>query len=133
MKHFIKRAFNRITPSVVNELELERGSLLRPDEPVAQKNLMQNYRLLAALAPQSLPSLSEVGFRKYSQFEEDGMLLYIFSLIPTLNRTCVEICAGDGRENMTSNLIINHGWRGHLFDGNSFNVEAGKRFDAQDE
>jgi len=131
MKKLFKRAFNRLARAVVNELELDRGSVLRPDEPVAQQNLMQSYRLMAALAPQSLPALRDVGFRKYSQFEEDGIILYLFSLIPPINRTCVEICAGNGRECMTSNLIINHGWWGHLFDGNSSNVAAGKRFFSQ--
>lgn len=131
MKQLLKRAFNRVRPAVVNELELEQGAVLRPGESVAQLNLMQSYRLLAVLSPQSLPSLQEVGFRKHSQFEEDGMLLYIFSLIAPVNRTCVEICAGNGRENMTSNLILNHGWWGHLFDGDPANVAAGNRFFAR--
>lgn len=128
MKRLFKRAFNRVVPSIVNELELERGSVFLNNEPVAQRALMQNYRLLAALAPQSLPSLGDVGFRKYSQFEEDGILLYLFSLIQPINRTCVEICAGNGRQCMTTNLIINHGWWGHLFDGSAANVAAGTRF-----
>jgi hypothetical protein len=131
MKKLLKKTFNRLTPAVINELELARGSVFLHNEPVAQKSLMQSYRLLAAVAPQSLPSINDVGFRKYSQFEEDGILLYLFSLIPPINRTCVEICAGNGRECMTSNLIINHGWWGHLFDGSPANVEAGNRFFAQ--
>src|SRR5688572_16882233 len=114
MKQVLKKAFNRLAPAVVNELELERGAAFIHNEPVAQKQLMQSYRLLAALAPNSLPAFGDVGFRKYSQFEEDGILLYIFSLIAPINRTCVEICAGNGRECMASNLIINHGWWGHL-------------------
>jgi hypothetical protein len=101
------------------------------NEAAAQKTLMQQYRLLAATAPDRLPDLRDVGFRKYSQFEEDGILLYIFSLISPTNRTCVEICAGDGRECNTANLIINHGWWGHLFDGNENNVRAGTAFFAQ--
>jgi hypothetical protein len=131
MKQLFKKAFNRITPSVVNELELERGAVLLHNESVAQKGLMQSYRLLAQQAPHVLPGFGDVGFRKYSQFEEDGILLYLFSLVAPLNRTCVEICAGNGRECMTTNLIINHGWWGHLFDGNADNVAAGKRFFAQ--
>jgi len=98
------------------------------NEAVAQKTLMQQYRLLACGGKEWLPSMKDVGFRKYSQFEEDGILLYIFSLIPPINRTCVEICAGDGRECNTANLIINHGWWGHLFDGNEQNVKSGKKF-----
>jgi hypothetical protein len=43
-----------------------------------------------------LPPLSDVGFRNYSQFEEDGILLYLFSLIAPINRKCVEICDGNG-------------------------------------
>jgi hypothetical protein len=128
IKRFTKRLFNRIAPSLANELELQRGSVLLNNEVVAQKALMQSYRLLAAQHAEFLPDIADVGFRKYSQFEEDGILLYIFSLIRPVNRTCVEICAGNGRECMTANLIINHGWWGHLFDGNRGNVADGNRF-----
>ena len=89
---------------------------------------MQQYRLLAVSGKEHLPSLMDVGFRNYSQFEEDGILLYLFSLIPPANRICVEICAGNGRECMATNLIINHGWWGHLFDGHEDNVRDGRRF-----
>jgi hypothetical protein len=98
------------------------------DEAVAQKALMQQYRLLASQGRERLPSITDVGFRKHSQFEEDGILLYIFSLIAPINRTCVEICAGDGRQCNTANLIINHGWWGHLFDGNPDYVRAGRDY-----
>ena len=112
----------------MNQLELAVGSKLINNEVVAQKLLALHYRELAATGRHKLPKLSEVGFRKYSQFEEDGMLLHIFALMPPLNRKCVEICAGNGRECMTANLIINHGWFGFLFDGNEHSVEAGRRF-----
>jgi hypothetical protein len=95
---------------------------------VAQKVLMNQYRFLASMGLKYLPSIGEVGFRKYSQFEEDGILLYIFSLIPPVNRTCVEICAGNGLECNTTNLIINHGWWAHLFDGDEENVKKGNSF-----
>lgn len=128
MKRLTKRVFNRLVPSVINELELERGSTFVDDEAAAQKNLMMSYRMLASQGRAALPSFADAGFRKYSQFEEDGILLLLFSLIAPVNRTCVEICAGNGRECMASNLIINHGWWGHLFDGNEANVAAGQRF-----
>ena len=110
MKHIAKRLFDRLARSVADELQLEFGTNLRSNEAVAQKALMQEYRLLAARGKGCLPPLSDVGFRNYSQFEEDGILLYLFSLISPINRKCVEICAGNGRECMTANLIINHGW-----------------------
>jgi hypothetical protein len=128
MKRLLKRIFNRLASATSNEIELERGGVFLHNESVAQKALMQSYRLLAAKNKNLLPSFNDVGFRKYSQFEEDGILLYIFSLIQSANRTCVEICAGNGRQCMATNLIVNHGWWGHLFDGDDQNVAAGNRF-----
>jgi len=130
MKRRLKKVLRRLTRSILKEL----GSGLEFDfknEAAAQKTLMQQYRLLASKGNEWLPSMKDVGFRKYSQFEEDGILLYIFSMIPPINRTCVEICAGNGRECNTANLIINHGWWGHLFDGNEQNVKSGKEFFTQ--
>jgi hypothetical protein len=96
MKRIAKRLFNRLVGSIGNELQLEFGRTLAPNEAVAQKTLMQEYRLLAARGKEYLPPLSDVVFRNYSQFEEDGILLYLFSLIPLVNRKCVGICAGNG-------------------------------------
>lgn len=75
-----------------------------------------------------LPSFEDVGFRVYSQFDEDGILLYIFSLIGATDKRCVEICAGAGFECNTANLIINHAWHGLLFDGDPRNIRMGREF-----
>jgi hypothetical protein len=92
--------------------------------------LSLKYRELAQNKA-SLPSFDEVGFRTYSQNEEDGILLYIFSLIGTTNKKAVEIGAGDGIECNTANLIINQGWNGLLFDGNKTSVLRGQEFYAR--
>jgi hypothetical protein len=76
-------------------------------------------------------TLSEYGFSCYSQTDEDGILLYIFSVVGATNRSCVEICAGDGIQCNTANLIVNHGWSGLLIDGERENVERGTRFYAK--
>jgi hypothetical protein len=76
----------------------------------------------------ALPGLKEVGFKAFSQTDEDGMLLYIFSIIGVANKTCVEVCAGAGIECNTANLLINHGWHGLLVDGNEANVRHGQLF-----
>jgi len=130
MRRMIKKVISRLAGPIISEFKsiLEAQGM---DEAVAQKTLIQQYRLLASRGNEWLPNLRDVGFRKYSQFEEDGILLYIFSLIPPINRTCVEICAGKGRECNTANLIINHGWWGHLFDGSGQNVKEGKAFFSQ--
>ena len=97
----------------------------------AQQVLLRlQYQSLAraGLRADQMPGFRDVGFRCFSQFEEDGILLYIFSLIGSTNRIVVEIGAGDGRECMAANLLINHGWWGVLFDGRSENVAAAERF-----
>lgn len=96
------------------------------DDQVAQRVLHHQYRADAQVGRRS--TFAEVGFRRYSQFEEDGILLYLFSIIEPHNRTCVEMCAGDGMECNTTNLIVNHGWWGQLFDGNADSVSRGQAF-----
>ncbi len=96
-------------------------------DPAVQVYLKFIYQgMLRSRMP--LPSFDEVGFKIFSQADEDGILLYIFSLIGTTGKSCVEICAGDGRECNSANLIINHGWNGLLIDGNKELVEKGREY-----
>ncbi len=131
MKRMVKKALRRLAQPLIDEIRGISDNPRVDDEASAQKVLMIQYRFLASLGHDKLPGIRDVGFRKYSQFEEDGILLYIFSLIPPINRKCVEICAGEGRECNTANLIINHGWWGYLFDGDEENVKAGMQFFAK--
>lgn len=97
----------------------------RPVDALSQLQLRLFYRHLLETGA-AMPGLNEVGFKAYSQTDEDGILLYIFSIIGTKNRQSVEICAGDGIECNTSNLIINDGWHGLLVDGNEDLVKQGQ-------
>jgi hypothetical protein len=72
--------------------------------------------------------LYDYGFSVFSQHEEDGILLYIFSKIGTTNKLCVELCVGNGIESNSANLIINHFWHGLLLDGNEQNVNTAINF-----
>jgi hypothetical protein len=104
-------------------MELPRHDLTAP----GQLALMNSYRSLYQLRT-AAPEFRDAGFSLYSQHEEDGLLLYLFSLLGTTSKTCVEICAGDGRECNTVNLILNHRWVALLFDGSRKSVEAGVSF-----
>lgn len=79
----------------------------------------------------ALPPLSDVGFKVYSQNEEDGILWFLFSVLGTTNQVSVEICAADGVQCNSANLILNHGWRGLLFDGSDDNIARGREFYAR--
>ena len=75
-----------------------------------------------------LPSLKDTGFRVYSQFEEDGLLLFIFSVIGMNCKTFVEIGSDDGVNSNSANLYFNFGWHGLFVDGNPKSIKRGKRF-----
>ena len=75
-----------------------------------------------------LPRLQDVEFHHYSQNGEDGVLLFLFAILGTTNRRCVELCAGDGIECNTANLIVNHGWKALMFDGSQENIQKGQAF-----
>lgn len=136
MKSIIRRIARKVGRSIDHDLltSLERikhhdytNPSHQDDSKVSQIHLALYYKDLMTRNA-TLPSFNEVGFRCYSQFEEDGILLFIFSLIGVKTKKVVELCAGEGRECMATNLIINHGWNGFLFDGDSSNVDKGMNF-----
>lgn len=72
-----------------------------------------------------LPQLNEVGFRIFSQNDEDGIILFIFSIIGCTNKLFVEIGTGDGGECNCANLAVNFGWHGLFIDGDEAAVNRG--------
>ncbi len=86
--------------------------------------LSLKYRELAGRPV--IPTFDDFEFRSFSQNGEDGILLYIFSVIGITTRKVVEVCASDGIECNSANLIINHGWKALLFDGNIERIERGR-------
>ena len=95
---------------------------------VSQVSLIIAYKQALAEYKNCPFTFADIGYKIYSQHEEDGILIYIFSIISTKSRKCVEICAGDGIECNTANLLVNHKWTGLLIDGNSVNVKRGQQF-----
>jgi hypothetical protein len=93
---------------------------------LSQINLMLKYRELHRAGIQL--RFEDVEFSAYSQNGEDGILLYLFSVLGTTNKIVLEVGSGDGIENNSANLIINHGWTAHLFDASAERVEAARTF-----
>lgn len=90
----------------------------RAPDAAAQLALSLAYR---QAAPEALGGpLRRYGFSAFSQTDEDGILLYLFSRLGTTDvPRAVELCAGDGIECNTANLIVNHGWHALLVDGDA--------------
>lgn len=128
MKKYLKGLIKRTIQEIITTSgELSSSKSGEAIDKKLQILLSLKYKEIA-LKESSLPGFSDVEFSNFSQNEEDGILLYIFSLIGTTNKRVVEICAGDGIECNAANLIINHGWEGLLFDGNQKLIEQGKSF-----
>ena len=113
----------------IEQIEQRLGEMAlasRGPDKGTQTHLTLRYRELAAQG--TILPFEEVEFRNYSQFGEDGILHYIFSLIGTHDKRAVEFCAGIGSECNAANLIINHGWTALLVDGDEDHVAQGEKF-----
>jgi hypothetical protein len=83
---------------------------------LARHGLNREYPgLIQASEPKS--EINRHEFKIYSQYGEDGILLYLFSLLGTTNKKFVEFGVNDGRECLTANLSVNFGWSGLLIEG----------------
>lgn len=120
---YLKNQISKLILKILSLTELNSNSQIHQIMIINQYTLMKKL-----MTPQEMPSLKDVGFRLYSQFEEDGMLLYIFSVIGSSNKRVIELCAGSGETCMASNLILNHGWEALLVDGDQENVDRGIQF-----
>ncbi len=89
--------------------------------------LVEKYRELVRNGS-PLPSFADVGFRSFSQFDEDGILLFLFAVIGTTNREAIEICSGVGYECNCANLAIHHGWETLMIDGSESNNAIARQF-----
>lgn len=119
VKHFLKDKFlitkirNRFLPSV----------------QVSQRQLFHNYQQMAKEG--KLPAVRDTGFRVFSQFEEDGKLLFIFSVLGMEPKSFVEIGSDDGVNSNSANLYFNFGWHGLFIDANKKSIRRGKKFFAR--
>lgn len=116
LKHFIKKHFYHYFLK----------QKLSPEVGISQISLYMSYR--RDLAKGNVPTLNATGFRVFSQFEEDGLLLFLFSLIGMTRKTFVEIGGADGINSNCSNLYFHHGWHGVFIDASKKQIEIGKRF-----
>ncbi len=97
--------------------------------PSTQASLRQlhNYWQMQALAGH-VPAIADTGLKVFSQFEEDGKLLFIFSVIGMGSKTFIEIGADDGVNSNSANLAMNFGWHGLFIDGNETAIKRGQNF-----
>jgi hypothetical protein len=106
----------------VPKVELESGY------QQIQRSLTTQYAICRAQKIVPYPNIRDASFRAYSQFEEDGIILYVLSMIGFGTKRVVEICCGTGDECMATNLILHHGYEGFLFEGDENHVGSANAF-----
>jgi hypothetical protein len=114
-----------------------RRNLLPNDAAAIQKHIMSAWRADAA-STIGYKELLESGFRVFSQNDEDGVLLRIFAHIGQANQYVVEVgsnCDDSDLgipQNLSTNLIVNHGWHGAIFEIDPTECERMRYFFARD-
>lgn len=97
-----------------------------PAVQIGQVHLLNFYR--DKMNSGQLPSFNSTGFKVFSQFEEDGKLLYLFSIIGMGEKRFVDIGSDDGINSNCANFAVNFGWSGLFIDADKDALAIGKKF-----
>src|SRR5687768_10782172 len=116
LKHIIKKYFQIFW----------LRSKFSPAVQIAQRHLFHFYQLNHQHAEKI--NLKTCGYRVFSQFEEDGKILFILAVIGIKNSIFIEIGSDDGLNSNCANLALNFGWHGLFIDANSLSISRGRRF-----
>lgn len=112
--------------AVADRLRLEERTATATK--VAQRHLLLHYRQLI-LRNDPLPPASATGYRIFSQFDEDGIVLFLLGVLGIGPGTFVDIGAGDGIvASNCANLALNLGFHGLFIDINPDLVRQGEWF-----
>jgi hypothetical protein len=106
---------------------IRNDAAFSPSTKVSQIQLFNMYQNMARDGRQ-LPSIFDVGFRVYSQFEEDGMILFLLAVLGMKTKYFVDIGSGNCINSNCANLAINHGFHGLFIDGNEKRILTGQTF-----
>ena len=116
---------NPISNAYWEEMRIQEKS--SPQIKICQVQLLNQYRSLLERG-EKLPSIFDTGFRIYSQFEEDGMILFLLAILGMKKKLFVDIGAGNGIKSNCANLAVNLGWYGLFIDGSERNKKTGTEF-----
>ena len=97
-----------------------------PAVKIGQLQVWHHYR--AQIEAGHAPKLCETGFRCFSQFEEDGIILFIMAALGISQGVFLDVGSADGVNSNCANLALNFGWRGTFIDGDPSNIARGRAF-----
>jgi hypothetical protein len=90
----------------------------------SENQLLMLGRLLSETikSKKHIASLSEVEFKVFSQWGDDGIIQWLVNNLEFPNKTFVEFGVANYRESNTRFLMMNNNWSGLVMDGSDSNV-----------
>jgi len=125
-RQIARRIIDRVFEVVASQQSIfEKTS---PVTKIALKSLYLSYRRKAEKG-EKLPPIWEHGFRVFSQFDEDGIMVFLLGVIGIGPGKFVDIGGGDGiGASNCANLALNFGFHGLFIDKDLEQIEKGERF-----
>lgn len=113
IKKLIKKYKSKIEKRLVEERD-DKKMIFGKQLCFSQKNINAN-------------KLSDIEFRVFSQWGEDGIIEYIVNNIPIKNKTFIEFGVENYNESNTRFLMMNRNWSGLIIDGSEQNINYVKK------
>lgn len=71
----------------------------------------------------NISAFSDVEFKAFSQWGEDGIIQYLIHRVPIQDRSFIEFGVEDYTESNTRFLLVNDRWRGLVLDSSNHNID----------
>lgn len=133
----IRKIGSKVMDGLANRIATRLGARNEPDpsqdprtSPATKLALLalhQQWRTLARSSGE-LPDRLGGGARIFSQFEEDGLLLYLDAVLELEPKIFLDIVSADGINSNCANLALNLGYTGAFIDGNPAAIARGRRY-----
>jgi hypothetical protein len=114
MKRILKRLLRPFHTPLLDKLKLEQFHIEENRILTAQLLIKETY------ARKRMPArLSDVEFKVFSQWGEDGIIQFLISRVLVTNEIFVEFGVDTYQESNTRFLLVNNNWKGLIIDSNS--------------
>jgi len=120
MLKLFKIQLNKIKKYILSDLKKDNEI----EKLLLAKILIENIR-----NKKNIDKLSEVEFKVFSQFGEDGIIQYLINNIPIKNKIFIEFGVENYKESNTRFLLINNNWKGLLIDSDEKSINYIKNDD----
>ncbi|MDP4115289.1 MAG: hypothetical protein Q8903_04100 [Bacteroidota bacterium] len=109
--------------SYILKLRVALKKVLNPSIASEQQLLMLGKILSETVKhKEQISSLSEVEFKVFSQWGDDGIIQWLVNNLDIPNKTFIEFGVENYRESNTRFLMINNNWSGLVMDGSKSNI-----------